>query len=132
MPAPVNRGSLKIYFGYAPGVGKTFQMLEDARDLKSRGVDVVVGALDAHDRQDVAESGEALEHVALMRIAYRGGSMQEMDVDAILKRAPHTCVVDELAHVNAPGSPRARRWEDVHALLRAGIDVLTTMNVQNL
>jgi len=125
-------GHLKIYLGYAPGVGKTYQMLEDARALRARGVDLVVGCVEAHGRSDIRERIEGLKAVPLKRVVHRGGSAEELDVDAILGLNPRVCVVDELAHSNAPGSPRQKRWQDVQALLEAGIDVLTTMNVQDL
>ena len=129
MQEPTPRGALKIYFGYAAGVGKTYQMMEDARTLKSRGVDVVIGYADARDRKDMAEGMEIIQPA---RLGFRISGAEEIDVNAILSRNPDTCVVDDLAHSNAPGSPRLKRWEDVHVLLDAGINVLTTMNVQNL
>jgi len=125
-------GRLKIYLGYAPGVGKTYQMLEDARELKTRGVDLVIGFVDPHGRNDIRERLEGLQNIALKRIIHRGGTSEELDVDAVLQRRPRLCVVDELAHSNAPGSARQKRWQDVQVLLQAGIDVLTTMNVQDL
>jgi magnesium transporter len=127
----MSRGNLKIYFGYAPGVGKTYQMLEDARELLQAGGDVVIGVLEPHGRGDVREAAAAFEQIQMLQVSLRGGA-KAMDVDAILRRAPKTCVVDDLAHSNVPGSPRQKRWEDVHVLLTAGIDVLTTMNVQEL
>jgi magnesium transporter len=126
-----SQGRLKIYFGYAPGVGKTYQMLEHARQLQQSGGDVVIGVLEPHGRSDIREATAAFEQIPMLLISSRGGA-EEMDVDAILRRAPQACVVDELAHSNVPGSPRAKRWEDVQVLLDAGIDVLTTMNVQHL
>jgi magnesium transporter len=125
-------GHLKIYLGYAPGVGKTYQMLEDARELKARGVDLVIGWVEAHGRNDIRERLEGLKTVPLKRVVHRGGTAEELDVDAILRWSPRVCVVDELAHSNAPGSPRQKRWQDVQTLLEGGIDVLTTMNVQDL
>ena len=125
-------GHLKIYLGYAPGVGKTYQMLEDARELKARGVDLVIGFVESHGRNDIRERLEGLQTVPLKRIVHRGGTAEELDVDAVLRRSPRVCVVDELAHSNAPGSARQKRWQDVQVLLQAGIDVLTTMNVQDL
>jgi magnesium transporter len=125
-------GHLKIYLGYAPGVGKTYQMVEDARQLKARGVDVVIGCVEAHGRNDIRERLEGLNTVPLKRIAHRGGTAEELDVDAVLRWGPRVCVVDELAHSNAPGSQRQKRWQDVQVLLHAGMDVLTTMNVQDL
>lgn len=125
-------GHLKIYLGYAPGVGKTYQMLEDAREVKARGADLVVGWVEAHGRNDIRDRLDGFETVPPKRVAHRGGNSEELDVDAILRRSPRVCVVDELAHSNAPGSERQKRWQDVQVLLHAGIDVLTTMNVQDL
>ncbi|MGA8308800.1 MAG: magnesium transporter [Terriglobales bacterium] len=125
-------GHLKIYLGYAPGVGKTYQMLEDAREVKARGADLVVGWVEAHGRNDICGRLDGFETVPPKRVAHRGGNSEELDVDAILRRSPRVCVVDELAHSNAPGSERQKRWQDVQVLLHAGIDVLTTMNVQDL
>jgi two-component system sensor histidine kinase KdpD len=97
-------GHLKIYLGYAPGVGKTYQMLEDARELKARGADLIVGVVEPHGRNDINERLAGLEKVPLRRIVHRGGTAEELDVEAVLKRNPKVCVVDELAHSNAPGS----------------------------
>ena len=113
-------------------MGKTYQMLEDARALKARGVDVVLGFLTPCGRPDIVSGAEALETIPPARVAGRGGAAEEMDVDGILRRRPQACVVDELAHSNVAGSCRAKRWEDVQALLDSGIDVLTTMDVQDL
>ena len=123
---------LKIYLGYAPGVGKTYQMLEEARDLKAHGADLVVGFVESHGRADIRDQLDGLETVPLRRIVHRGGASDELDVDAVLRRNPRVCVVDELAHSNAPGSERQKRWQDIQLLLHAGIDVLTTTNVQDL
>ena len=131
MSHQTQRGHLRIYFGYAAGVGKTYQMLDDARGLKVRGVDVVIGFLEPRGRGDILGAAEGLENIPLMRVAWRGGTAEELDVDAILQRRPQTCVVDELAH-SCLGSSRHKRWEDVQILVDAGIDVLTTMNVQDL
>ncbi len=125
-------GHLKIYLGYAPGVGKTYQLLEEARELKARGVDVVIGIAEPHGRQDTRDQLEGLDVVPLRRLIHRRGAAEELNVDAVLERKPQVCVVDELAHSNAPGSDRQKRWQDVEVLLNAGIDVLTTMNVQDL
>ena len=125
-------GRLKIYLGYAPGVGKTYQMLEDARELKTRGVDLVIGFVESHGRNDIRDRLEGLQTIPLRRIIHRGGTSEELDVDVVLQRRPRVCVVDELAHSNAPGSARQKRWQDVQVLIQAGIDVLTTMNVQDL
>ena len=125
-------GHLKIYFGYAPGVGKTFQMLEDARALKARGADLVVGFADSHGRADVRDQLTGLPMIPLLPVTHRSGTTEELDVEVVLRWSPRVCVVDELAHSNAPGSARQKRWQDVHALLQAGIDVLTTMDVMDL
>ncbi len=126
------RGHLKIYLGYAAGVGKTYQMLQDAHELKARGVDLVLAFLEPQGRSDLIERSKELEMVPLLRVACRGSYLEEMDVTAILQRCPKVCIVDDLAHTNAPGSERQRRWQDVQALLDGGVSVLTTMNVQDL
>ncbi len=125
-------GHLKIYLGYAPGVGKTYQMLEDARELKARGTDLVMGFVGSRGRNDIRDRLDGLETVPLRRVIHRGGTAEELDVAAVLRRNPQVCVVDELAHSNAPGSERQKRWQDVQVLLQAGINVLTTTNVQDL
>lgn len=129
---PDGRGRLKLYLGYAAGVGKTYQMLLDAQELKHKGLDVVIGYFEPHGRRDTIAQTEHLEVVPRKVVEYRGARLEEMDTEAVVLRHPEVCVVDEFAHTNVPGSPRTKRWEDVHALLNAGIDVLTTMNVQHL
>jgi len=126
------RGHLKIYLGYAAGVGKTYRMLEDASELKARGSDIVLGFLEPQGRSDVQEKSKEFEMIPLLRVACRGSYKEELDVSAILQRAPKFCIVDDLAHTNAPGSEHSRRWQDVQALLDGGVSVLTTMNVQDL
>jgi two-component system, OmpR family, sensor histidine kinase KdpD len=126
------RGRLKVFLGYAAGVGKTFRMLEEAHDLKSAGRDLVVGYFEPHARRETIAKMEGLELVPRRELEYRGRRFEEMDTDAILARRPEVCVVDEFAHTNVPGSARPKRWEDVALLLDAGIDVLTTLNVQHL
>lgn len=126
------RGHLKIYLGYAAGVGKTYRMLEDARELKTRGVDVVLAFLEPQGRGDLIERSKEFEVVPLQRVACRGSYIEEMDVPAILQRHPKVCIVDDLAHTNAPGSEHQRRWQDIQVILDGGVDVLTTMNVQDL
>src|SRR5215471_17634345 len=126
------RGRLKIYLGYAAGVGKTYRMLEDAHELQSRGTDVVLGFLEHQGRTDVNDRAKEFEIIPLLRIACRGSHTEELDVVGILRRAPKICIIDDLAHTNAPASERQRRWQDVQALLEGGVDVLTTMNVQDL
>ena len=126
------RGRLKIFLGYAAGVGKTYQMLTEAHELTARGIDVVVGYFEPHGRMDTIALTEGLELIPRRVVEYRGSRFDEMDTDAILRRHPQVAVIDELPHTNVPGSPRVKRWEDVHLVLDAGIDVLTTMNVQHL
>src|SRR5262252_3201233 len=126
------RGRLKTYLGYAAGVGKTYRMLEDAGDLQVRGVDVVLGFLEAQGRGDINERAKRFEIIPLLRVACRGSYTEEIDVVGISRRAPKACIIDDLAHTNAPGSERQRRWQDVQVLLEGGVDVLTTMNVQDL
>jgi two-component system, OmpR family, sensor histidine kinase KdpD len=130
--AAPHRGRLKIFLGYAAGVGKTYQMLSEARELKARGVDVVIGYFEPHARKETIALTEGLEIIPRTVVEYRGSQFEEMDTDAILARHPEVAVVDEFPHTNVPGSPRLKRWEDVQVLLAAGIDVVTTMNVQHV
>jgi len=118
--------------GYAAGVGKTYKMLEQAQEMKARGVDVVIGYFEPHSRKDTIAKAEGLEIVPRKKVVYRGSTFEEMDTEAILARRPEVAVVDEFAHTNVAGLHRAKRWEDVEALLDAGIEVLTTMNIQHL
>jgi two-component system sensor histidine kinase KdpD len=127
-----SRGHLKILLGYAAGVGKTFKMLDEAHELKRQGVDAVIGYFEPHGRKDTITKAEGLETVPRCKVPYRGSVFEEMDTDAVLRRHPQVCLVDELAHTNVPGSERNKRWEDVQILLDAGIDVITTLNVQHL
>ncbi len=126
------RGKLKLYIGSAAGTGKSYRMLIDAHELRRRGVDVVVGYIETHRRQDTEAQLGDLEIVARKRSAYRGVVLEEMDVDAVIARRPEVVVVDELAHTNVPGTGRSKRWEDVVAVLEAGISVLSAVNVQHL
>ncbi len=126
------RGSLRIYLGAAPGVGKTFAMLNEGRRRCERGADVVVGLVETHGRQRTADQIGDLEVVPRRTVEHRGSELTEMDVDAILRRHPDVVLVDELAHTNAPGSRNEKRWEDVDELLDAGIDVISTVNIQHL
>ena len=124
---------LRVYLGAAPGVGKTYHMLNDAYLMKhQQGVDVVIGLVESHGRKDTEARIRDIEVVPLRVIAYRGVNLKEMDVDAILARHPQTVVVDELAHTNVPGSKNRKRYEDVLELLDAGIDVMTAVNIQHL
>ena len=126
------RGKLKVYVGSAAGTGKTFRMLQEAHDLRRRGVDVVVGFVETHGRADTEAEIRDLEVVPRRRIAYRNVTLEEMDIDAIVARRPQVVVVDELAHTNVPGSSHRKRWEDVLELLDEGINVISAVNVQHL
>ena len=126
------RARLRIYLGAAPGVGKTYQMLEEAHLLKRQGVDIVIGFIEPHGRAETEVLIGDLERVALRRTEYRGVMLEEMDVDAIIVRKPDTVLVDELAHTNVPGSRNRKRYEDVLEILDAGIPVITAFNVQHI
>ena len=126
------RGKLKIYLGYVAGVGKTYEMLQEAHRLKKEGIDAVVGLVETHGRVDTAKLVEGLEVIPRRQIEYRGVVLEEMDIDAILARKPQIVLVDELAHTNAPGSRNAKRYEDVQEILDAGIHVISTLNIQHL
>ena len=126
------RGTLRIYLGAAPGVGKTFAMLNEGQRAKERGTDIVVGFVETHNRPNTAAQIRELEVVPRKRMEYRGSTFEEMDVDAVLARKPERVLVDELAHTNVPGSRNEKRWQDVNELLDAGIDVISTVNVQHL
>ncbi|WP_409466202.1 DUF4118 domain-containing protein [Amycolatopsis sp. GA6-003] len=126
------RGELRIYLGAAPGVGKTFAMLGEARRRLDRGTDVVVGLVETHGRKKTADLLDGLEIVPRRTVRHRGHEFAEMDLDAVLARAPEVVVVDELAHTNVPGGRHEKRWQDIDELLEAGIDVLSTVNVQHL
>ena len=126
------RAKLRVYIGAAAGVGKTYQMLEDAHLLKKQGVDIVVAFVEAHGRADTEALIGDLECVPLREIEYRGVTIQEMDVDAVIARRPEIAIVDELAHTNIPGSKHHKRYEDVLELLDAGISVITAVNIQHI
>ena len=126
------RGRLKLYIGFAAGVGKTYRMLEEAHALRERGVDVVVGYVESHGRAETEALVDGLEVIPRRSIEYRGVTVEEMDLDAILARNPEIAVVDELAHTNAPGSRNRKRWQDVEQLIAAGINVIGAFNVQHL
>jgi len=130
--APNKHGRLKVYLGFAAGVGKTYQMLTDAHELLKRGIDVVIGYLEPHGRKDTIAQAQGLELIPRCKMEYRGAVFEEMDLQAILTRHPEVCVVDELPHTNVPGCNHVKRWECVLELLAAGIDVMTTMNIQHL
>ena len=129
---PRKTGVFKLFLGYAPGVGKTHNMLSEAIRRKGRGEDVVVGIIETHGRKTIADLASQLEAVPKKRLDYKGTAFEEMDVDAILARRPKVVLVDELAHTNIEGSRHRKRYEDVMELLDASIDVLSTMNVQHL
>ncbi|HTW47765.1 MAG TPA: universal stress protein [Acidobacteriaceae bacterium] len=128
----VEPGKLRIYLGAAPGVGKTYRMLEDAHLMRRQGTDIVIGLVEPHNRADTLALVEGLEVIPLKEIQYRSVTLREMDVEAIIARHPAWCMVDELAHSNVPGSRNRKRYEDVQELLDAGISVMTAMNVQHL
>ena len=128
----MSRGKLRIYLGAAPGVGKTFAMLDEGWRRCQRGVDVVVGFVETHGRPKTIAQIRDLEVVPRRTVVYRGQPLEEMDVDAIIARHPAEALVDELAHTNPPGSRNAKRWQDIDELLDAGIDVISTLNIQHL
>jgi two-component system sensor histidine kinase KdpD len=130
--APARRGKLKVFLGYAAGVGKTYQTLEEAQQLKKEGVDVVIGYFEPHGRKDTIAKTEGLETIPRRAVEHRGARFEEMDTPAIIRRHPTVCVVDEFAHTNVPGVEHLKRWEDVMDILDAGIDVLTSLNVQHI
>ncbi|HQY87423.1 MAG TPA: universal stress protein, partial [Tepidisphaeraceae bacterium] len=126
------RGRLKVYLGFAPGVGKTYLMLQEGHRLKAEGVDLVVGVVEDHGRIETRSLIDGLERIPMRKVEYHGITVEEMDVDAILERKPQVVLVDELAHTNVPGSRNSKRYEDVRDLVAAGIHVISTMNVQHL
>jgi two-component system sensor histidine kinase KdpD len=127
------RGTLRIYLGSAPGVGKTYAMLDEAQRRSARGTDVVVGFLETHGRAHTAEQLEGLPIIARTKVTYRGNEFEELDLAAVLARRPEQVLIDELAHTNVPGSgPHEKRWQDIETVLQAGIDVVSTLNVQHL
>lgn len=130
--ASLRRGKLRVFFGFAPGVGKTMRMLDVAHALAARGLDVVIGVVESHGRKETAERAEGLAALPLRESTYRGTTLLELDLDRVLDRRPEVVLVDELAHTNAPGSRHAKRWQDVVELLDAGIHVFSTLNVQHL
>ena len=126
------RARLRVYIGAAPGVGKTYEMLQEAHALRARGLDVVVGCVETYGRPDTEAQIKDLEILPRRAVEYRGVTIAEMDLDGILRRRPQVCVVDELAHTNAPGSRHAKRYQDVLEILDAGIHVMTAVNIQHL
>ena len=131
-PPEKTKGVLKLFLGYAPGVGKTYSMLTEAIRRHGRGEDVVVGVVETHGRKGIAELVPQLDAVPRKKIEYKGTVFEEMDVDAIIARHPAVALVDELAHTNIPGSKHRKRYEDVLELLNANIDVLSTVNIQHI
>jgi len=126
------RGRLKVYLGMAAGVGKTVRMLDDARSMRSAGIDIVVGLVETHGRADTAARIGDLEVIPRQQVRYRDVTIEEMDLAAILARRPDIVVVDELPHTNAPGSKNEKRWQDVEEIIAAGISVMTALNIQHL
>ena len=126
------RANLRVYIGAAPGVGKTFQMLEDAHLLKRQGVDIIVAIVETHGREDTSALIGDLERVPLRQIEYSGVTLEEMDVEAVIARNPKIAIVDELAHTNVPGSKNRKRYQDVLEILNAGISVISAVNIQHL
>lgn len=131
-PSAKQRGTFKLFLGYAPGVGKTFSMLSEAIRRKGRGEDVVIGIVETHGRKGIQELAEQLESVPRLKMDYKGTIFEEMNLDAILARKPAVVLVDELAHTNIPGSKHRKRYEDVQDLLAAKIDVISTLNIQHI
>ena len=130
--AEPGRGHYKIFLGMAAGVGKTYRMLQEGRAEQAAGRDVLIGYLEPHDRPETAAQAEGLEELPHRSVEYRGHTVDEMDLPAIFRRAPELCLIDELAHSNAPGLEHAKRYEDIEDVLEAGIDVFSTVNVQHL
>ncbi len=128
----IKRGTLKVYIGAAPGVGKTYTMLREANELRQKGIDVVIGLLETHGRRETLEQVGVLETIPRKQIPYKGVTLEEMDTKAILMRNPEVVLIDELAHTNVPGSIRTKRYEDVEKVLKAGISVISTLNIQHI
>lgn len=126
------RGKLKIYLGSAPGVGKTYTMLKDALDQRAKGLDIIVGVAESHGREEISALLDEFEILPRQIVSYRNQSLLEFDLDAALKRNPGICLIDEMAHTNAPGLRHAKRWQDINEILDHGIDVYTTLNVQHI
>ena len=131
-PPEKTRGILKLFLGYAPGVGKTYSMLSEAIRRHSRGEDVVIAVVESHGRKAILDLAAQLESVPRKQIEYKGARFEEMDLDAVLARKPQVALVDELAHTNIPGGRHRKRYEDVQELLDAKIDVLSTLNIQHI
>src|SRR5689334_5891565 len=127
-----DKATLRVYIGAAPGVGKTWQMLEDAHALQRQGADIVIAVLETHGRFETAALAEGLERVPMCKVEYRGVTLEEMDLDGVIARAPQVAIVDELAHTDVPGSRNRKRYEDVLELLNRGISVITAVNIQHI
>src|SRR5665213_768880 len=127
-----DHGRLRLYLGMAPGVGKTYRMLEEGHRRIDRGTDLVVGYVEVHGRPRTQALLEGLEIVPRVHVEYQGVQVEEMDTDAVIARHPAVALIDELAHTNVPGSVREKRWQDVELIRDAGIDVISTCNVQHL
>jgi two-component system sensor histidine kinase KdpD len=128
----MTKGILKVYLGAAPGVGKTFSMLEEGQRLRAQGRDIVIGLVETHGRLETIQMTDGLEIVPRRHVAHRSVELDELDIDAVILRAPEWALVDELAHTNAPGSANTKRWQDVQQLLEAGINVISTVNIQHI
>src|SRR5665213_2697449 len=126
------RGQLRVYLGSAPGVGKTYRMLDEGWRRRARGTDVVIGYVETHQRPSTNAQVRDLEVVPRVTLEYRGAQLEEMNLEGILARKPEVALIDELAHTNVPGSTNEKRWQDVEAILDAGINVITTVNIQHL
>jgi two-component system sensor histidine kinase KdpD len=127
-----DKPTLRVYIGAAPGVGKTWQMLEDAHALKRQGVDIVIAIIETHNRSETAALADGLERVSMRKVEYRGVTLEEMDLDAVIARHPEVAIVDELAHTDVPGSKHRKRYEDVLELLNHDISVITAVNIQHI
>jgi two-component system sensor histidine kinase KdpD len=128
----INQGTLKVYIGAAPGVGKTYTMLREANELKKKGIDIVIGLLETHGRKETIDQIGSLEIIPRKKISYKGTALEEMDTEAIIERKPEVVLVDELAHTNVTGSKYRKRYENVEEILASGISVISTMNIQHL
>jgi len=127
-----DKPSLRVYIGAAPGVGKTWQMLEDAHELKREGVDIVIAVLETHGRSETGALAEGLERLPMQQVEYRGVTLEEIDLESVIARDPQVAIVDELAHTDVPGSKNRKRYEDVLELLNHGISVITAVNIQHI
>lgn len=130
--AEMNRGKLKLYVGAAPGVGKSYKMLQDAHDLKLEGIDAVIGLIECHGRRETEDLIKDLEVIPLKEMAYKGSVFRELNTEAIIERKPAVVIIDELAHTNIPGSKNLKRYMDVEEILEAGINVMSAVNIQHL